>query len=317
MIRTTTWKTLAVAAVAALALAGCAEPDSTSGGSGSDSGSDSSTPASSDEGWGGEPVDSVVKLVPDEFKDAPIQNAIYNVYPPQEFMEGDKLVGIQPDIIAALGEVMDVEFKNASIGSFDTLIPGVVSGRYDMSSADFGVTEDRLKEVDFVTEFQLGTSFATKEGSGITIAEATDLCGHSVGVQSGSYFIDQVKAADAECAKEGLDSIDLQTFPDDGARVLALTNGRIEVTATAQDAMGYAIDSESLPFELQEFVYEPLEQGIVIADGSDLGPAIQAAMQEIVNNGTYQKIMDKWGVSDAAYTSADQVLYLTDASQTP
>lgn len=313
MTRSTTWKTLATAAIAALALAGCAEPESTTGGSASSNGN----PASSNEGWGGEPVDSVVELVPDEFKDAPIKNAIYNVYPPQEFMENGKLVGIQPDLVAAMAEVMDAKFDNASIGSFDTLIPGVVSGRYDMSSADFGVTEDRLKEVDFVTQFKLGTAFAVKEGSGITISEATDLCGHSVGVQSGSYFIDQVKEADAQCAEAGSDPIDLKTFPDDGARVLALTNGRIDVTATAEDAMAYAIDSESLPFELQEFVYAPLEQGMVVADGSDLGPALQAAMQELVSNGTYAKVLEKWGITESGYTSPDEVLHLTQPDQAP
>lgn len=311
MTRSTTWKTLATATVAALALAGCAEPGSTTGGSGN------GAPPSSDGGWGGEPVDSVVELVPDEFKDAPIKNAIYNVYPPQEFMENGKLVGIQPDLVAAMAEVMDAEFDNASIGSFDTLIPGVVSGRYDMSSADFGVTEERLQEVDFVTQFKLGTAFAVKEGSGITITEATDLCGHSVGVQSGSYFIDQVKQADAQCAKAGSEPIDLKTFPDDGARVLALTNGRIDVTATAEDAMAYAIDSESLPFELQEFVYDPLEQGMVVADGSDLGPALQAAMQELVSNGTYAKILEKWGITESGYSSPDEVLYLTEPDQAP
>lgn len=298
---------VAVASIAAMTLAGCAEPESDSGNK-PDPNKTIATSGVDEE---------VAALVPEEFKNAPIQNAIYNVYPPQEFVVDGELVGIQPDIVAALADVMGVEIENASIGNFDTLIPGVVSGRYDISSADFGVTKERLQEVDFVTEFQLGTAFAVKEGSGITISEATDLCGHSVGVQSGSYFIDQVKEADAQCRDAGVDPIDLQTFPDDGARVLALTNGRIEVTATTQDAMGYAIDSENLPVELQEFVYAPLEQGIVIANGSELGPAIQAGMQAIVENGTYLKILEKWGVEDAAYTSPEQVLYLTEPSQAP
>lgn len=312
MNSSTTWKSLAVAAVAALAMTACADPDSSGGeaSTASGSGSASAIPTSG-------PVDSVVAVVPERFKNAPIKNAIYNVYPPQEFIENDVLVGIQPDIVAAMADVMGVKFDNASIGSFDTLIPGVVSGRYDMSSADFGVTKERLEQVDFVTQFALGTAFAVKQGSGIKIEKATDLCGHSVGVQSGSYFIDQINEADAECTGAGLEKISLQTFPDDGARVLALTNGRIDVTATAQDAMAYAIDSEELPFELQTFVYAPLEQGIVIADGSDLGPAIQAAMQEIVKNGAYLEILKKWGIEAAAYTSPDQVLLLTDPSQNP
>jgi polar amino acid transport system substrate-binding protein len=58
--------------------------------------------------------------------------------------------------------------SNSSVGSFDSLIPGVVSGRFDMLTADLGVTEDRLEQVDFVTEFQVATAFAVKEGSDIT-----------------------------------------------------------------------------------------------------------------------------------------------------
>jgi polar amino acid transport system substrate-binding protein len=133
--------------------------------------------------------------VPAQFTSKPVNNAIYNNFPPEEFLEGDTLVGIQPDIALALSEVMGVKMTNASVGGFDTLIPGVVSGRYDMSSGDFGVTADRLKQVDFVTEFPIGTGFAVKKGSSIKIEKAADLCGHSVGVQAGSYFIDQIEGA--------------------------------------------------------------------------------------------------------------------------
>jgi polar amino acid transport system substrate-binding protein len=306
---------LAVATVVgALGLTACGDPDS---GGDSGSGDSGSSESMITDTWNLDPVDSVVALVPAEFKDAPITNGIYNTFPPEEFLEGDTLVGIQPDIALALSEVMGVELDNQSVGSFDTLIPGVVSGRYDMSSADFGVTADRLQQVDFVTEFRIGTAFAVKEGSGITVSEVTDLCGHSVGVQAGSYYIDQIDGANAQCAAAGLDDIDLQTFPDDGARNLAISNGRIEVTATNEDTLAYSIDSQSLPLELQDFVYAPIEQAIVVPDGSALGPALQAAMREIVDNGTYAAILEKWGVESVAYESSDEVLLLTDPSQTP
>lgn len=302
---------LFVAAVGALVLSGCSDPATDNAGGKTNDGKSMVTTS-----WGNEPVDSVVALVPEKFKNKPIKNGIYNDFPPQEFMEGDKLVGIQPDIALALGEVMGVELQNTSVGSFDSLIPGTVSGRYDMSSADFGVTEDRLKQVDFVTEFKIGTAFAVKKGSSLKIDKATDLCGHSVGVQAGSYFIDQLKAANKECTAAGLDAIKLQTYPNDGARTLAITNGRIEVTATTQDALGYQVTG-GVPIELQKFVYEPLEQAIVIPDGSDLGPAVEAAMKEIISNGTYEKILKKWGAESLAYASPDDVLYLTDPSETP
>ncbi|MGK5115177.1 MULTISPECIES: ABC transporter substrate-binding protein [unclassified Geodermatophilus] len=305
---------LAVATVVgSLGLAGCGDP-AASGEGGGEAASEGSMVTTT---WDLEPVDSVVALVPEEFKDQPITNGIYNTFPPQEFLEGDTLVGIQPDIALALSEVMGVELDNVPVGSFDSLIPGVVSGRYDMSSADFGVTQDRLQQVDFVTEFRIGTAFAVKEGSGITIGQATDLCGHSVGVQAGSYFIDQINGANEECAAAGLEAIQLQTYPDDGARNLAVSNGRIEVTATTEDALAYSIDSQSLPLELQEFVYEPVEQAIVIPDGSALGPAVAAAMKEIVANGTYAEILEKWGVEGIAYASPDEVQLLTEPTQAP
>lgn len=314
MPRFTTFRlTAVILSVTVVGIAGCADPAPPTTSASASAGSGGGSMIT--ETWDLEPVDSVVALVPAEFKSKPINNAIYNNFPPQEFLEDQTLVGIQPDIVLALSEVMGVKLNNISVGTFDSLIPGVVSGRYDMSSADFGVTKDRLKQVDFVTEFKIGTGFAVKKGSSIKIDKASDLCGHSVGVQAGSYFIDQINAANAECAKGGLDAIKLQTYPDDGARILAISNGRIEVTATTQDALGYTIDSQNVPLEMQPFVYEPLEQAIVIPKGDGLGPAVEAAMKEIVENGTYTKIMRKWGGQNVAYDSPDDVQYLTQPEQ--
>lgn len=306
-----------ILSVAVAGLAGCADPEIPSSPAAASASSGAAGGSMITTTWDLAPVPSVVALVPAEFKSKPITNAIYNNFPPQEFLEGQTLVGIQPDIALALSEVMGVKMNNASVGTFDTLIPGVVSGRYDMSSADFGVTKDRLKQVDFVTEFKIGTAFAVKKGSSITINSATDLCGHSVGVQAGSYFIDQLNAANAECAKAGKEAIKQQTYPDDGARILAVSNGRVEVTATTQDALGYTINSQNVPLELQPFVYEPLEQAIVIPNDDPLGKAVEAAMKEIIKNGTYTKIMAKWGAQGIAYDSPDNVLYLTAPEQNP
>lgn len=307
----------AVAAAAALGLSACSDPGSATKVGNNSSASASSGGSNVTTTWGLKPVDAVAALVPADFKGKAVQNGIYNDFAPQDFEENGQLVGIQPDIVQALSEVMGLKVNNISVGTFDSLIPGLSSGRYDISSADFGVTKPRLGQVDFVSEFAVGTSFATKNGSGITIDSATDLCGHTVSVLAGSYFIDQVNQASADCAKAGKAEVTLQTYPDDGARLLSVTNGRSEITATTTDAMAYAIKSQSLPLTLQKFVYQPLELGIALKKGSSLGPATQAAMKEIVSNGTYAKILAKWGVSDIAYPSADKVTLYKDASQLP
>lgn len=317
-VRRSTVPLMVAAVVSALGLAACgsSSPSSSANASTNASATPAKTEASAVTTPGGlKPVESVVKLVPAAFKNRPINNAIYNDFPPEEFVQGNSLAGIQPDIAVALSEVMGVKLNDASVGSFDSIIPGVVSGRYDMSSGDFGVTKARLQQVDFVTEFPIGTAFAVKKGSGITINKATDLCGHSVGVQAGSYFIAQIQGADKECAAAKLKGIQLKTFPDDGSRTLAITSGRIEVTATTEDALTYTIDSQHLPLVLQKFVYQPLPQAIVIPKGSALGPAVAAAMKEIVKDGTYTKILKKWGVANAAYSSPDKIQLLTKPSQ--
>lgn len=262
-------------------------------------------------------IAEVAALVPEEFKSAPIENGFYNDYPPHEFLDGENLVGIQKDMVDELAKVMGVKVNYVSVGGFDTLIPGIVSGRYDMSSADFGVTKDRLAQVDFVTQFAIGTGFAVKKGSDIKIAAVTDLCGHSVGVIAGSYFIDQVNAASEECTTAGLKKIDLQTFPNDSARIQATLNGRVEITSTAQDALGYSINTANLELEMQPYIYSPTEQGIIVPKGSGLGPALHAAMKEIVKNGTYLEVLKKWGVESVAYSSPENVLYLTKPEEAP
>src|SRR6266536_359049 len=138
---------LAVAAVAAggLLLAACSSSGSKTSGSNGSAGSSGGASSSSKitTTWNLQPVASIEKLVPAKFKSG-IKNGVYNDYPPEEFLDGGTLVCIQPDIVLALSEVLGTKIQNVSVGSFDSLIPSMVSGRYDISSSDFGVTADRL-----------------------------------------------------------------------------------------------------------------------------------------------------------------------------
>jgi polar amino acid transport system substrate-binding protein len=307
----------ATVGISCLLLGACSSSGSSSSSSSANS-TGSTSPASSSSkittSWGLRPDPAIEKLVPPSLKSSGISNGVYNDYPPEEFLDGNTLVGIQPDIVLALSEVMGVPIHNASVGSFDSLIPSLVSGRYAISSSDFGVTAARLKQVNFVTEFSIGTAFGVKTGSSITIDKQADLCGKSIGIEAGSYFIDQVNAVSKACAAAGLKPMSLLTYPDDGSRTLALTNGRTQLTATGQDAMAYAATSQHVPLVVQKYIYASLAQGIIVAKNSPIGPALEAAMLAIVKDGTYAKILAKWGLTSAAYP-ADQIKLLTDPSQ--
>lgn len=262
-----------------------------------------------------ETVPAIAKLVPEKYRSG-IDNGQYNDLPPQEFLEDGELVGIQPEIVRALSQVLGVPITNQSIGTWDSLIPGLLGGRFQISSSDFGVTKERLEQVDFVTEFSLGTGFAVKKGSDIAVERESDLCGHSVGVLAGSYFVDQVKKVGEECTAAGKDAVEVMTYPTASAQILAQVNGRTEITAEGQDTLGYTVSSQKLPLDVQPLVLDSVPQGIIVDKRSGLGPALEAAMKEIVRNGTYATILERWNVADLAATEAEIEL-LTEPAQAP
>lgn len=258
--------------------------------------------------FGLRPVESIANLVPENFKAKDgIPNAIYNDAPPQMFLEGDKLVGVQPDFAEAVGEVLGVKFDNMAIGNFDTLIPGLQSGRYDVAFADFGVTKEREQAVDFVYQFDLGTSFAVRKGSDKKIEDADDLCGLQVGAAAGSYFLTQVKTISDQCVAAGKQPTTTSGYPTQSSAILAVSNGRLDAYAASSDQLAFVAKQQGAGVVAEPFVYEPVPQGIGLPKGSPLGPAIRAAVRELISNGTYAKILDKWGISSAAIT-ADQVV---------
>ncbi|QJU55128.1 ABC transporter substrate-binding protein [Herbiconiux sp. KACC 21604] len=294
--------TLVAAMATAALLAGCSTPGSEDGTptAGAESGSGA-------ESFGLSPVDSVTALVPDDLAGKALTVAIYNDGAPQQFLEDGKLVGIQPDFAQAVAEVSGLDFQASGVGSFDSIIPGLQGGRYDAAFVDFGVTEERQEIVDLVFQFVLPTGFAVREGAELTLDTQSDLCGIKLATLAGSYFIDQVEAISEECVAGGEPAIDIQTFPTQTDAVLAVSTGRSDAYAVSSDQLAYAADQENAKLAVQAFEHEPLPQAIGVPKDSALGPVVVEALKVLIADGTYQKILDKWGISTAAIT-ADQVV---------
>jgi polar amino acid transport system substrate-binding protein len=296
----------------ALAMAACGSggSDTTAGTSASTAASTSTSGATGDGGgFGLSPAPAVTALVPDDVKaKGTLNNAIYNDGAPEQFIEDGKLVGIEPDFAEAVSELMGVKFKIIPVGSFDSIIPGLQGGRYDVAFADFGITAEREQVVDFVEQYLLGTSFGVKQGSGKTIESATDLCGIKLGTLAGSYFLDQVKALSDRCTAAGKPAITIQSYPTQSAAVLALANGRTDSYAVSTDQLAYAAQQENAGIEAQPFIYQPIPQGIGLPKGSKIAQALQAAMKELVANGVYDKILTKWGIPNAAIPAEDMLV---------
>jgi polar amino acid transport system substrate-binding protein len=169
---------IGVPALAVLALAGC--------GSSSKTTSSSSSAPSSTSGVAATAVDpAIAATVPAKVKSKGTLNVASEAqYAPNEFIapDGHTVIGMDADLITAIAKVMGLKVKLIN-SDFETIIPGLAAGRYDLGVSSFTDTKEREKTVDFVDYFQAGISFYAKTSTNVPVSTVADLCGRSVAVE--------------------------------------------------------------------------------------------------------------------------------------
>lgn len=222
-------------------------------------------------------------------------------HPPHDFLDEDgEIVGWEHDFIQEVGKEMgrDVEYRAAS---FDALLPGLTSGRYDLVFANMGITEDRLGVVDMVTAFAGGQAFLAHADSGLDIPDLDALCGVSVGVTRGSQQADLATAQSAKCTEAGDEPVDVKTFQAGDQIILAVEAKRVDTYWTAKPiAQYYANQPTSVLALAGDVPGTRNETAIALPKGSDLTDPVHEAVQALIDDGTYLEILEKWGLEDAA-----------------
>jgi polar amino acid transport system substrate-binding protein len=238
-------------------------------------------------------------------------------YAPVEFKdESGKTVGIDPDIADALGKQLGVKFEFEN-GTFDTLLTGLRSGRYDIAMSAMTDTKDRQEGVDsdtgkkvgegvdFVDYFTAGVSIYTKKGDDKGIKTWSDLCGKKLVVQRGTVSEDLAKAESKKCDKG--EKITIEAFDNDQQAQTRLRAGGADAGSSDFPVAAYAVKTSGggNDFQLVGEQVDAAPYGIAVAkDDTKLRDALKAALDAIVKNGEYQKILDKWGASEGAVTEA-------------
>jgi polar amino acid transport system substrate-binding protein len=224
-------------------------------------------------------------------------------YAPNEFIgsDGHTVVGMDADLAKALGQVMGLKV-NVVNATFDTIIPGIVSGKYDLGMSSFTDTKARQQTVDFVTYFVAGTSFYVKSSGGPNITSLADLCGHKVAVEKGTTQQADSQAQAGKCKSAGKPALSLQIFNDQNAVNLALSSGRADVAMADSPVAAYQVKKSSGTFKLSGQPYGSAPYGIAMPKNNGMAKPVQAALNVLIANGTYMKILDKWGVQAGAIT---------------
>lgn len=226
-------------------------------------------------------------------------------YPPNEFLDSNQnLVGVHPDMARALGQIMGVKF-DVSITTFDALIPGLKAGRYDIGLASASITRDRKKVVDFVNDIRGGDAVMVRTDDKTRYESRSDMCGHSVGVGKGTLEETRATEQAGRCKASGAKELTVQTFPDQQAAVQALGSRRVDLVLAPGLALAWVARQRPEAFKVVKAELYPMgDNGIMIRKNSGLDQAMLAAVNELIKNGTYGKILKKWGAERYARKQA-------------
>ena len=291
------------AAVAALVLVLAAFALAACGSSNEKSSTSSSGTATSSAGAAPSGADAAVAAkVPSAIKSkGTLTVAADASYAPNEFIgsDGKTVEGMDADLAKALSSVMGLK-ANVKNATFDSIIPGLASGKYDLGMSSFTDTKEREKTVDFVTYLSAGTSFYVKSQGGPTINGLADLCGKTVAVEKGTT---QQTDAEAQSKKCGSNPVKVLTFPDQNGANLALSSGRAQVGMADSPPADYQVKKSGGQFKLVGQPYGTAPYGIAIPKGNGMAPVVKAALEKLMQNGTYLAILKKWGIEEGAITN--------------
>ena len=211
-------------------------------------------------------------------------------FPPYEYHDDDKIVGIDAEIAKAIADKLGLELVIEDV-AFDSIIAGVQAGKYDIGCAGMTVTEDRLKSVNFSTSYATGIqSIIVKEGSEIKTIDDLIKGKYKVGVQSGTTG--DIYMSDAENGGVGEDRIDRYNNGNDA--VVALMSGKVDaVCIDNEPAKSYVAANKGLVILDTPFTEEKYAIA-VNKDNEALLNAINKALEELTADGTIAKIIEKY-----------------------
>ncbi|MDY3815393.1 MAG: basic amino acid ABC transporter substrate-binding protein [Candidatus Limiplasma sp.] len=212
-------------------------------------------------------------------------------FPPYEYVEGDKVVGIDADIAAAICEKLGYDLQIDDM-EFDSLIAAVQSGKADFAMAGMTVTEERQQMINFSDSYATGIqSVIVKEDSDITSVDDlfAEGANHTVGVQL-STTGDSYTTGDIEEA--GLGTV--QRFPNGNEAVMALVNGKIDcVVIDNEPAKAYVAANPGLKVLDSSYAVEDYAAAIA-KDNTELLEKFNAALAELKADGTIDAIIAKY-----------------------
>ena len=250
--------------------------------------------------------DDIAAMLPKSVaKDGKLTIGMDTSYAPAEFLaeDGKTPVGFDVDIAKALAQVFGLE-ADPETANFDSIIPSIGT-KYDIGISSFTITPERMEAVDFVSMFKAGSTWVVKKGNPNKV-DTSDLCGLKIAVQTGTTQEEEVNAAAKQCKADGKSEVQILSNKLQTDVTTNVATGKADVFYADSPVAGYAIaQTEDTLEALGEDVGVTKEAVAIKKGDSDTAKAVQAALQKLMDDGMYMKILKHWGVENGAIDKAE------------
>ena len=279
----------ALAAAAALALTGCTNTEG-------------DTTASVDAS-GIQPDAAAVALLPEEVKESGVLVMGTDAeYPPNEYKDASgKPVGWGIELAEAIAAKLGLT-PEWEILPFDSILPRIEEEALQVGASSFTDNLERQKTVDFVNYLNAGSQWAAPVGSDV---DPENACGLTVAVQAGTVqHTDELPARNDECVAAGKEAITILPFDGQPEVTNAVVNGQADAFSADSPVTGAAVTELEGELELVGDLFDAAPYGFATLKGSDMTMAVQAALQSLIDDGTYLEILEAAGITPGAVESA-------------
>ncbi len=251
-----------------------------------------------------QPDPALVKLVPADRAGKPFTVAVALGFPPDDFRdEKGEMVGWEVDIMRAATQSLGLGLDLRAT-TFDSLIPGLQAKRFDAALGEMGVSVVREKVVDMIGTLVGNELFAAPVDSALSIKTLDDLCGLTVATTRGSREMVFAEEQQPKCAAAGKKPVNPLAFNDGDGAAQAMMSRRADAFWLGSTAVGYFVSQAKGRAKVVGSYTDISYIGVALPKGSTLAAPMQLAIQHLIDNGTYGKIVAKWGLGEGAVKQA-------------
>ncbi|MEV6757173.1 ABC transporter substrate-binding protein [Streptomyces sp. NPDC051214] len=217
------------------------------------------------------------------------------------------IIGVETDIARLVADVLGLK-PHISTVSWENVFVGLDSAKYDVGLSNITVTEERKEKYDFATYREDDLGFAAKKGSGLKVTGPKDVAGRTVAVSSGTNQEKLLVEWSKENEKAGRKPVDIKYYQNESDTYLALQSGRIDLYLGPNPTAAYhAATTDKTEVVGTYSGAGATLQGLIAATtkkDSGLVKPLAGALNHIIDNGTYAKVLKRWGLSDEAVTTS-------------